>query len=394
MSGSDPKYVGVMVSQTEVGRHVTENKFYAELCALGPKFGLDVYVFSPLFVNAFAKTVPGFIYIPERLCWERRTFPLPDLIYDRSFFAKRSDFERHRMALVRMARLKPVSCLGCGLKSKWDVLQSLRCDPLLRPFLPQTGKLLDSTTLIKWLAKWGRVFIKPQGGSQGKGTAAIIRLAGEGYLVRARDLRNQPVEQQFSGTEQLTAWVREWCGTRRFLIQPYLSLRTSAGVAFDIRALVQKNGHGLWELTGMAVRKGRAGSITSNLHGGGSAYELQPFLAGQFGREQGERIAAELRVLAKRIPPVLERFNGRLAELGLDFGVDQEGHVWIIEANSKPGRKAFFTLDRGTAYRKAIEQPIAYARYVLHRVRPSFRPDREIVHEDVLHSPVGPPLSG
>lgn len=375
-SGSNPKYVGIMVRVMEGGRLFADNKFCTELCTLGPKFGLNVYVFSPLSVDTFAKAVSGYAYIPERTCWERKTFPLPDLIYDRSFFTKRSDYVRHRAAVVRLARLKPIYCLGCGLKGKWDVLQALRCNPEFRPYLPQTEKLLDGSTLSRWFANHGRVFLKPQDGSQGKGTAAIVRLDGDSYFVRARDFRNRPVEQRFAGMEQLAAWVRQWCGTRRYLIQPYLSLTTSEGDAFDIRALVQKSGSGLWELTGMAVRKGRAGSITSNLHGGGSAHELLPFLTEQFGEKQGERIAAKLHVLAERIPPVLEQYNGRIAELGLDFGVDQKGRVWVIEANSKPGRQAFSRLDRGRAYRKAVEQPMAYARYVLEQVRPSFRPKR------------------
>lgn len=69
--------------------------------------------------------------------------------------------------------------------------------------------------------------------------------------------------------------------------------------------------------------------------------------------------------LSANIPIHLESHFGRLAELGIDFGVDQQGKVWILEVNSKPGRSSFFKIGDVISARKSIENPIGYARYLL-----------------------------
>ena len=99
----------------------------------------------------------------------------------------------------------------------------------------------------------------------------------------------------------------------------------------------------------MAVRQGAPGSVTSNLHGGGHAEDAESFLRGKYGTEAAKAIVATAREIALRVPDVLEQYHGRLAELGVDLGVDADGKVWILEANSKPGRSAFAALSGETA---------------------------------------------
>ncbi|MNN57292.1 Endospore coat-associated protein YheD [compost metagenome] len=72
-------------------------------------------------------------------------------------------------------------------------------------------------------------------------------------------------------------------------------------------------------------------------------------------------------MLSKRIPAALEACNGRMAELGLDLGVDRDGRVWIIEANTKPGRSIFRKLGQEKLLLQAERNPIAYACYILSR---------------------------
>jgi hypothetical protein len=62
---------------------------------------------------------------------------------------------------------------------------------------------------------------------------------------------------------------------------------------------------------------------------------------------------------------VLESCHGRLVELGIDFGVDLDGYIWILEVNSKPGRSIFTYLQDDKARNRALENPIRYAKYLL-----------------------------
>lgn len=360
------RYVGIMASES-AGSGLPpfgERQFYSRLCATGSRCGLRVYVFSPLSLNRNAATVRGYTF-SEAGGWTEETFPLPELIYDRAFFDCREDYQQHRAAVRALQAVKPVPYLGRGLASKWEMLGFLRRDPELLPFLPKTARLGHPEQAAAWLARHRRIFLKPEAGTHGKGTAMVERLDGGGFLAKARSAHNRPLSCVLSGREELICWLRDFTGGRNYLIQQFLELSSREGEAWDIRALVQKNGRGLWELTGTAVRTGASGSITSNIHGGGTARETGPFLLSQFDEAQAAGISRTLLFLSGRIPPALEAMNGRMAELGLDLGVDREGRVWIIEVNTKPGRSVFRRLGRTEEAAKAESNPILYARHLL-----------------------------
>lgn len=65
------------------------------------------------------------------------------------------------------------------------------------------------------------------------------------------------------------------------------------------------------------------------------------------------------------LPPLLEESCGRLGELGLDFGIDAGGRIYLLEANSKPGRTVFRLTGDRRAARLAAENPLRYARHLL-----------------------------
>lgn len=367
--------MGVMICEGGGGTPpFSEQAFYARLCRFGRAFGITVYVFSPLWADMTRRTVNAYEYDPESAEWVQRTFPLPDLVYDRSFFTGRSPLRcrMHRSAVRRLLQAKPVLLLGRGLKGKWEVLQMLRRDPQLRPHLPATERVTDWKTIGRRLPEWSCLFVKPEHGSRGIGALQIGAGSREtAWRVRGRAAGNRTVDREFADIATLAAWLCRFAGSRPYLCQPYLSLRSRNGAVYDVRSLVQKNGGGRWELTGMAVRLGQSGSVTSNLYGGGHAEEVRPFLTAEFGPDRAERIIRTLHRLSERIPLALEAANGRMAELGLDFGIDRDGRVWIIEANSKPGRNVFSQLRQEAEQSKAARQPVAYARYLLDRSRPS-----------------------
>lgn len=370
---SSRHYIGIMAGEYRNDRvpPFGETRFYESLCAAGHSFGAEVFVFSPLDVNEAERTVEGYGLSPEG-GWKKRLYPLPDLIYDRAFFSSKTSYEVHRQAVRRLCSLKPAPYLGFGLKSKWEMLHFLRRDPVLRPYLPPTVKITGPEEAARQLRQEKRIFLKPANGSQGKGTVLAERTE-KSWRVRARNPANQPVDLEFAREAGFVQWLGSFMGRRTYLMQPYLELTAPSGEAWDIRALVQKNGRGLWELTGMGARVGASGSMTSNLHGGGSAVEVSGWLELQFGSEKAAELLETLRMLAKRIPAALEASNGRMAELGLDLGVDREGRVWIIEANTKPGRSIFRKLGQEKLLLQAERNPIAYACHILSRT--GLRPD-------------------
>ncbi|TRY27501.1 YheC/YheD family protein [Brevibacillus sp. LEMMJ03] len=354
---SNQKSLGIMTRCH--GSHFQEKAYYKKLTLIGRKAGIHVFVFSPRQVDFASRTVAGFEYRDG--AWRSGTFPLPAVIYDRCFVGPSY---RHYKPFVKKLQNDPqITFLGHGLSGKWQVHQMLSKSPELAAWLPPT-EILTMSALREMLETHGSAVIKPIAGTHGSGVVRIVPTPN-GYEITGRDRKNEPFSCTIRTAEGLKTFVTGFTAGRTFLVQPYLSLHTPDGTPFDVRVLVQKNGLGTWETTGKAVRLGDKRSITSNLHGGGKAVPLGPFLARHYRPETQARIKQQIDRLAAELPPFLERVHGRLVELGIDVGIDTAGSVWIIEVNSRPGRTVFRMIDDPKARLHSITHPVRYARYLM-----------------------------
>ncbi|MCM3702987.1 YheC/YheD family protein [Paenibacillus macerans] len=358
--------VGVLVAESEGPLPFAEASFCRKLCQIGERKGMCVYVFClPSISEGNANGIPGYMF--ERGGWVRKRLPRPDIVYDRCLTYDRKGQLRKQRLLSRLAAKHPYIYLTRGLAGKWAVHQALSKYRDLAPYLPETALYEGPLQLAEWLEAHDKeVFLKPRNGTHGRRTL-YVKLADSGEQIGmiGRSGSNTLFKRRFSSRKAGLEWIDKFIGARPYLIQPYLQLNNAQGEPFDTRVLMQKNEKGEWSLTGMAVRVGPKHSLTSNLHGGGTAHKALPYLIRELGETAGISAVQTIRHLSLRIPEYLETCFGRLAELGLDFGVDREGKVWILEVNSKPGRTSLFRIGDPISARKSIENPISYARYLL-----------------------------
>lgn len=360
-------FLGIMVCESSGLIPFQEKQFYRRLCRMGNRLKLQVFVFSPVRINWTLQQVCGYTFDEQTRQWLKKEFPLPRLIYDRCFYKNRKQIAHYHSHISKLHRMKSVQFLGNGLNGKWAIQQFLMTNPLFQPYLPYSERCVRAQNILPWIDQKGEVFLKPQGGSQGKGVLHVVKCDRKQYRVKGRDMKNRPVDKTFISYNDLQQWIGHFISSRKYILQDYLTLTSTTGEAFDIRSLMQKNHEGHWQHTGMAVRRGAPGSITSNLHGGGSAGEALPFLRKEYGEEKAVHIHSTIHDLSHQISPYLEERYGRLLELGIDFGIDQQGRVWILEVNSKPGRAVFLNLRNTNQKKSSIRNPIHYARYILDR---------------------------
>ncbi|MFD0679593.1 MULTISPECIES: YheC/YheD family endospore coat-associated protein [unclassified Paenibacillus] len=389
MTSSSPYALGIMTTQIEGNPPFLNRGFYRRLTLAGIHAGFTVFVFSPQSIDWLTGKVRGYAYDSTTNQWLSRYSPFPNVVYDRCFFTNRQQYNEHRTAVRRLREQhRSVFFLGYGLRGKWEVQHMLEQDGSFNSYLPRTEAMRSLRSVADWLRADDEVLLKPQSGSQGRGVLLVQRCgtgaadaqatagaaaqagasapaAAPAFTVRGRDAHNRHVGRSFADAPALLRWLRRFTAQRSYLLQQYLLLQTRTGDAYDVRSLVQKNGAGLWQVTGMAVRRGQGGSLTSNLHGGGIVELAVPFLTRQFDPDTASSIVNKLHDLSLLIPEALEKYHGRLAELGIDFGIDVEGKIWILEVNSKPGRSIFTYLQDNHARIKALTHPIRYARYLL-----------------------------
>lgn len=92
-------------------------------------------------------------------------------------------------------------------------------------------------------------------------------------------------------------------------------------------------------MTAIAVKISGKNSITTHLSNGGTVKTLA-----EVYDDPAERVEVikKLSAAALTASHVLhDHIEGFIGEIGFDFGIDQNGKVWMFEANSRPGRSIF-----------------------------------------------------
>lgn len=338
-----------------------EGAFFTQLAKAGQERKIQVLVLDPRSVHPGTRHASGYGW--QKGQWQRASVELPALLYDRCYYPSRAAYRRLAPFVAAIKALPHVTFLGHGLPHKWAVYRMLRTAPALRPYLPETAPLSTAAQLRLWLRRHGSIVVKPRGGAQGRGVLRV-KPEGGGWHVVGRDSRNRPVALHIASIEALWAHLLPLHRSSSLIIQPYLALHTANQTPFDLRVLVQKDGTGTWQLTGTAVRTGQPGSLTANLHGGGTALATKPFLDAHYPPQTVAAITEQVHTIAAIVPRHLEALHGRLFELGIDLGIEPDGRVWILEVNSKPGRASFWHTGDRKAAQLSVLRPLEYARWL------------------------------
>ncbi len=355
--------VGIMSTRREgAGLPFSEGLYFRQLIKAAASIAVRAFVFCPLDVEWRARTVWGYTHNPSLGGWSHQRFPLPDVVYDRLFPPRGHMANILFAAARRLRRQRGVVFFGRALRGKWEVYRSVRRFADLSPHVPDTRRLSSPAVLRHMLTTHRYVFVKPDMGSQGKGVMQV-RVTDSGLSCRGRDSANRPFATTAHSAAEVLALAKSRSQRQRLLVQQGLHLNHFQSKTFDIRAVVQKDAAGKWAITGTAARIGQRGSITSNLHGGGRAMRTEALLRTAFPL-QWESILAKVTTLCLSIPAALDQELGRFGELGLDLGVDRDGKVWLIEANSKPGRKVFLRIRAKDLRRTSILRPMQYCKYL------------------------------
>ncbi|GGD74203.1 YheC/YheD family endospore coat-associated protein [Paenibacillus nasutitermitis] len=377
-----PVYLGIMVSRWSAREgeranppplQMPEDLFCRQLCRIGRKLGIDVYLFDAS-GSPDASGITGYALGQKE--WLKTRLPLPDIVYDRTLCTSAKQLQLRARLLSDLKQNHPFILMNGSLPDKWNVHTLLQQDGQLRPFLVPTVRYEGTQTLtaLDQLQTYG-LFLKPAAGTHGKGAIHLFP-SSSGYELTGRDRCNNTIAFQFHQLQEAEQWLQRFTFGIPYLVQPYLRLTGENGRPFDVRALIQKNSAGRWSFTGAALREGGEGSVTSNLHGGGRAVMASESLTVRFGKSASDSLLAQIRRISERAAHRLEQHCGRLAEIGFDFGIEPDGRLWLLEANAKPGRLAFAGDSRAAS--TAVLQPLRYARWLAGRRNPVFSPDNRI----------------
>ncbi len=318
-----------------------ESQYAAQLARRSRDFGLDFIKFTPFSIDPKTELAEGLVFDTAKGGWTKAVHPLPEIIYDRCFYGITGSSPGDGKAIVSWLKQRGDShFIGNGLPDKLKVAAIISADSTLKHYLPETHSASSPETVIDYIEARGKVILKPAAGSQGKGII-VIEKEKASYIWYVQS--NNMLKTTAVTADTLKAWLRLTLDREQYLLQPYLQLIDHDERPFDIRILLQKDENGGWVERGIGVRRGRPGTILSNLHAGAAPVCYTDW-TGQLSKLQARIVEDEILTITERIPAVLEKAFPSLFELGIDLGVARNGSVWILDINSKPGHQLIRSL--------------------------------------------------
>ena len=228
---------------------------------------------------------------------------------------------------------------------KWTKHKLMSKDKRLFSFLPET-QYLNRNSLNIMLDKYNKVMIKPTFGYQGIGILQIASLNNEDLEVH---IENRKII--INGREKLYDYLKENHFKRkksRHIIQQKIHLATINNNPFDIRVMVQrKEISSEWVITGKLAKVAANNFVITNAAKALLSVE-KAIEKSTLNNEQLKEIIVELEQVSLLIAQQLAKSYTEKCVFGFDLGIDQEGKVWIIEANLTPAVSMFKSLQDGS----------------------------------------------
>ncbi|MDP5274395.1 YheC/YheD family endospore coat-associated protein [Chengkuizengella axinellae] len=350
--------LGVMTIYINSKKQFEERSYLKKLLLYGKKLGLNIFVFTPENVDVKNNKIHAYFYDQKIAKWIRKWTDIPDMIFDRCRFQGSPRFKQ-----VQKFRNKypDLIYLNRPLANKWIVHQKLSKNNKIKNVLPQCTLENKFDDVLKFMDQSKIAFYKPIKGTGGTGILKIKKLNDHKFLIQGRKHNRKIIPSQQVNKSQLKILCKSLNSIKTYMIQQGIDLKLDNGRVHDYRLLIQKDEAGQWNLTGCVGRMGPKGSVTSNLHGGGSALPADQLLSHWFENDQINRIKQNMEEISHEIVHEFESQGYELCELALDIAVDHSGKIWLLEVNSKPGRKAFSKIGEDKTYTKAIVKPLEYA---------------------------------
>lgn len=340
-------------SNTEPFGSVTP--FVENLTRLGAEEGVEVTAVARSDVNRRERRMLVTRYLGPEGGWRQEERGLPDVLWNRCL-----RHDRHRI-LPWFSR-EGVSLFFERFLNKWQAHQLLRQNEAIAPHLPETHLLEEGEQLLDLLERYPTAFIKPIHGSLGKGIMRVEPATRRRMKFRYVSPRTGRLRELLATPEDVDDWLDDDDREGQYIVQQGLALDLADARPVDLRLLLQKDRTGSWGVTGIGARRAAAGRFTANLHTGGEGVPLEAIVP-EIGLEPTS-VAGQAGQLGLQIARGLESFCGPLGELGIDFGLDRAGRLWLIEENARPGRALFAQIGPPDLAEKTYRRPLQYVRYL------------------------------
>lgn len=309
---------------------------------------LKLYSFTPADIHWEEQRINGLSLMKG--IWKQSSFPFPHVVYNRCFNKRSIIIQRLEKAIGRNRCFNIINFFN-----KWDIYNIL-VRSKLKPYLPDTF-LYNEANVLELLEKYKVIYIKPSYGAKGESVYRVELKDNRDIHISLHSLAPRYICRRSEGIQRK---LDELFGQNKYLIQQGVHISQLDHQYFDIRVLVQKDILGEWTVSAITCRA--AYEHYYNTSTCETIYDAEEILPRLFSPDKVNEIRRSLYEVSVTAAQEAETYLGLLGELSVDFVLDEQRKLWIIELNGKPQKNIYKDL---TCYkRKIYSRPLEYAYYL------------------------------
>ncbi len=356
--------IGIFIREETIQKLKNQNSTIKinNLIENGKDAQCTLYFFSMKDIDFSTLKIDGVYFNYAEKSWQQKTFPFPDVFYNR--IAGGLEKEDHKQLKDKLEELKIIRINARDEFDKWEVYQILNPNQRLHPNLPFTIQYTNPKDLKKMFQKSSVLYLKGRNGRQGKEIMRIQKEGKNGFLCSY--FSATPIAYHINSLPDLIGSISNFFNDKPFIIQKGIDILTYKNNPVDMRAEVQRNGKGNLKIVAIPVRIGVMGSPVTNSRTKSNIMPIKTFFKKRLNYSNDE-----YGILAKRIKSFLtevyisiEAAYGPFGELGIDFALDNNNKLWLIEVNATSGKRALSKGYDSKTMKKALQNPLEYASYI------------------------------
>ncbi|MBS4173956.1 YheC/YheD family protein [Bacillus sp. FJAT-49736] len=267
---------------------------------------------------------------------------------------------------------------------KWKQAQLITSDSTVSKYFPETVQY-STQALEDFLGRYRFVYVKPDGGGQGKGIlrissksfssriASIIKMvlkprlflanlstlfANRLYKVQGFSTKGENIAVEITDLKQVkkiiqpTPFLDKY---RSFILQAGINSISKDGLPLGIRVHTQKVNNE-WIRSGILGKMVNSEDGIVNRNRGAWAIPFREFVIQQAGMDEKKatELENEITMISLKVSKIFGVKYPWCEECGIDFGIDQNGQPWIFEVNTIPSIAFYSELADKSMYRQII----------------------------------------
>lgn len=261
------------------------------------------------------------------------SFPIPKVIYLQCY----ADHE----LLTKIEETAGCRVFNNFIFEKWQCWKLLSRNKMLSSHLPDTQQLCNEADFKKFVNRYQDVFLKPISPIDGYNARGLVRvrMQKEKNIEAIYQKKLKTDVKEFESYDHLWSSIQQMVSVNPYIVQQSIPTVNLNGMPVDFRLNMNKNGKGDWEVAALFVRIALNGSHVA----GGRGIQYLPFDIREFlnliiFHDENKTTAklSSIKDLGFKICQTFDQSGYHVADIGIDLGMDENGHLWIFEVNPLP----------------------------------------------------------